>query len=764
MFIRYALFISATLIAPLIYSQTNSKATADEILNLEETIVIGSRLDLTLQEVTDSVELMNDDRFKNEVVFNIADAVSRAANTSITGSNLNSISIRGISKSGTNGAGQGSAVAVYLDGVPTSSDAISGGGQSLWDVEQLEVLRGSQSTIQGRNAIAGAIVVQSKQPTYDWQGAVRLMAAERGATQYSGMVSGPLIDDELAMRLSINDDNNNGYVNYAFDGSDADYRNVLSTRASLLFEPKALPALRAYITAQYEELEAGQSPGRVSAPLAANDRDFLNFDPSDFETFRDVIRSSEADITRSSADLSYELSESMTLKLLSSLEQSKFDGINGSRSTSVYGEVGGLFTTETIIHSHDLSLSFDLSRWTGLVGVYYFEQKQDVTQINSFIIGEVLPFDLDPIDSLARLESELKTKADNLAFYTQWRFSPNNSWDLDIGLRYDSEEFETQRGDTVASVLPSGCLANLGGGFIDCDIAAVGFNMDGDPIQSDDYAALLPRAGVTFNVDDNLSFFASIRRGYRAGGAGIAFTDSVSREAVVYTYDPEFLTGYEAGWRSLWMDGRLVFNGTLFYSDYEDQQVNVEDAAGFVQTINAGETHLYGLELSTEFEITDYWSFYANLGLLETKIDKFIYDEFSEPAINLKGNELDSAPGISTTLGLVYKQPEGLFGSLSLNYETSSWSDVFNLGSTELVPGVSERVPSAYIVNARLGYRYKDLIVTSFVTNLLDENGPENLNFADANALNGNGGFRSTGEYNMRQPQTFGLSVEYLFD
>ncbi|MEM6544056.1 MAG: TonB-dependent receptor [Pseudomonadota bacterium] len=759
-FVRYlgaciAMFLSSHLHAQ---SPTNSTEATDE--RFEEVIVYGTKQGLALQRVTDSVEVFSEDRLKNEVTFDIAQAVSRAVNTTIRFNSLNNISVRGINRSGTNTAGQGDAINVYIDGVPSSSAALSEGGQSLWDVQQVEVLRGSQSTVQGRNAIAGAVVVESNSPTFTWEGAARVLAAEFGTHQYAGVISGPLIDDVLAFRLSGDFQDTDGYTDYAIDGEDADFRESLSTRGSLLFQPSSLPNLRAELIAQYIDRENGQSPGRVSAPLPANDSDFLTFDPTDFETFRGVLRFAEYETTRLTANVQYELSNAMTLKLLTTFEDVDVDGLNGSRITSSFGDVGSFFISANETVTAELSLAFNLDRWTGQIGVYYFDEQRDATNGGTIVIGDSFPFPVDPADSLAIFETDSDTQIENAALFTQWRFEPNDRWAFDFGLRYDTEEYETQRSDTVASILPADCVITINTP-VPCDLAAQVFERPGEPLQNDDYAVLLPRAAATFNLSEDFAVFANIRRGYRAGGADLVPNDL--NEVIVVTYDPEFLISYEAGWRSTWMDGRLIFNGTAFYSDYEDQQVIIQDSRDFSIIDNAGDTALYGLELALDFRVSETLSTFANLGLLETSIDEFLFDAFTDPPVDLSGNELDSAPPVTATVGLNYAGLKGYFGSLSLNYRAASWSDVFNLGPNELGAGVSEEIGSAVLVNARLGYQLNGFTITGFATNLLDEDEPESLNFADGGVLNGSNGFRASGEYNMRQPQTFGVYLEYAF-
>ena len=139
--------------------------------SIEIIIIQFTKQELTLQEVDASVELFTNERLDAERIIDINDLLIRIPNVSGEG-NSSSINIRGISR---RGVGRGVSSNIYLDGSPLSGTALGRGVTSLWDTQQVEVLRGSQSSIQGRNALAGAIVVTSADPTYNPEGKVRLL-------------------------------------------------------------------------------------------------------------------------------------------------------------------------------------------------------------------------------------------------------------------------------------------------------------------------------------------------------------------------------------------------------------------------------------------------------------------------------------------------------------------------------------------------------------------------------------------------------------
>ncbi|MEM9421579.1 MAG: TonB-dependent receptor plug domain-containing protein, partial [Pseudomonadota bacterium] len=225
-------------------SNLNDNSQSDVI------VVIGSKLGLTEQESTDSIELLTANRLGKDSIFELSDALSRTPNVSVVGGTLTNINIRGINREGTGGAGQGEAVNIFLDGAPLSSDAILG-SDSIWDVSQVEVLRGSQSILQGRNAIAGAIVLETNKPTFDWEGAARVRVAEFGTHQFAGVISGPIIKDQLAFRFSADFDETEGAIANANTSDKDNSQENLTIRGKLLAVPNAIERLSALLTVEY---------------------------------------------------------------------------------------------------------------------------------------------------------------------------------------------------------------------------------------------------------------------------------------------------------------------------------------------------------------------------------------------------------------------------------------------------------------------------------------------------------------------------------
>ena len=754
---------------------------ADDVI-----VVTGTKQNRSVQETTSSVEIFDTKRLEDEALFTLNEALSRSPNTSVVGNNVNGINIRGISRNGTNGAGQGEAINIFVDGAPISGVGLEG-ANTLWDTQQVEVLRGSQSTVQGRNAIAGAVIVESKKPTYEWEGAVRARFAEFGTRQYAGVISGPIIEDELAFRVSADFQTTDGSITDGFTGEDDNFQETLTIRGRALIEPGQVDDLTVLLTFEYSDREFGRitpiaispDPEIVINSLAVDPDLLENFDPENRITFPLVPVSSDNRTFKVIGDITYDFSDEVSLKFLGTVEDTNSITENIRREASQFGNIGEFSDSDNLTYQGELRLDFDFNKLSGLIGAYYFNFENNSIIDFAGLIATSLPFPVRPADSLVLTSSIFSREVENYAFFTSWRYEPNDKWDIDFSFRYDNERFSTFRDDSDFALVPDDCEGDVPGRFlglpdsvtltIPCSAGAEIFLPEPQPLQSNNFDVFLPSGAVTYNFTDDFSVFAGVRRGYRAGGTFLASALGGSEPFRVVTFGPEFLLSYEAGWRSQWLNKKLTFNGTAFFSDYNDQQVQFVDGDGFSNIVNAGETSLHGLELSADYKATENWNIYTSIGLLESDVSEFILQE-DDPAtpdeneeVDLGGNDLARSPAISFTIGTSYQHSSGLFGSISLNYQSPYESDIFNLGPDELGEGLTERTEPMTLVNARIGYDIGAFTITGFVTNLLDDNDPELINIGASEALINPGTLNRISSATLRQPRSFGISIDAAF-
>ncbi|MEM1112742.1 MAG: TonB-dependent receptor [Pseudomonadota bacterium] len=749
----------------------DSSDRANQDNQIEEVIVFGTKRGLTLQEAEVSVEVFTSQRIDDESLFRLDELLQRTPN-------VQERSIRGISRFGIGGAGQGVTSNVYLDGAPSSNDALGFGIDSLWDIGQVEVLRGPQSTVQGRNALAGSIVMRTKDPSFEREGALRMRAAEYDTYQMAGVISGPLIADTLAARFSADWQETRGYITNAFTGEPSDEGENLGLRGKLLYTPDGERELRALLTVDYNKNESAPQNGVVFSEFATNDPAFPDFDFYDFVSFSNP-EFRENETTRVIADLSLRLNDVWALRAIGTYERNDLLRTRGDPdnpgASGASADESFIIPQVTDTYSAELRFEYDLARWSGSVGAYYFEDDQDAATEFFSPLSEEVFFPIDPPDTLVTGRSTRDTSTRNYAGYIQARFNRDDYWTFDFSARYDVERYETTGNvNQTQSVSPIDCIATLpdfvqealeiSSEQVPClELVLRASQIVDSPDQSDEFSAFLPRLAVTYTFNDDLAVFVSAQRGYRAGGTYLQLTTEGQQ---VRAYDPEYLDNVEIGMRSTWFERRLTLNANAFYSILEDQQVTVPGPSGTftdAQTVNAGETEIYGLEASAEYRWSADLNLYASLGLLETEFKDFPFAAPGLPFDNLAGNELPTAPPVSFTVGLNYTHDTGLFASASIAYTDSQHTQVLNLEEEELGPGLTEKVGSRTLANARLGYAAGNFTVFIYGTNLFDEDTSRSALLATVGTGTGSIRYRDAPTNTVSAPQTFGFGLDLSF-
>ncbi len=167
---------------------------------IEKIVVTGHKIDRSLQETPTSVAVVTAKQIEEQQLYDFYDVIESTVN--VTGDFGADFAIRGINSFNVSGGGNSFLTSVYLDGAPLPEKLISQGGFSTWDASQVEFLRGPQSTLQGRNALAGAVVVNTYEPTYEWQGKGRLIIGENGQQEAAIAFGGTLVEDQVAFSFS----------------------------------------------------------------------------------------------------------------------------------------------------------------------------------------------------------------------------------------------------------------------------------------------------------------------------------------------------------------------------------------------------------------------------------------------------------------------------------------------------------------------------------------------------------------------------------
>ncbi|WP_281561591.1 TonB-dependent receptor [Thalassomonas sp. RHCl1] len=743
---RLALAVQAGLLSSFALISSVHANTDSEDHAIETIIVSGQKIQRTAQETKESVAVFTASDLQEMPLFEFEDVFQLSANTFEINGGEN-FGLRGITQSSTStGGGRGELGSLYIDGVAYTGYATRFGSKNLWDLEQIEILRGPQSTSVGRNALIGAIVVQTKRPELgETAGAFATKLGNYGQTDFSGMFNVPITDNS-ALRITADSTRSDGFMkNTTRDDDEYDARKTDNIRAQYLVEFSE--DFTANMMLQYTETERGQDLYVVSDDDEAEDRrSTANLDS--FENY---------DAFAASLHLDYIISDSLSLSSVTSFIDGDYERFNDSDQTAEGDTAHVARETDDKNWSQELRLSYESDNLKGVAGIYVTEVEQEqmttsLTNISPAYVG--VPATLQPfypeLIGVNRVQP-FEQKITNIAFFTEWDYQISDQLTLSAGFRYDREEQdvlnnasnELAAGTSLPDPTEAGALAEqmqpglgalVAGGITQVNallmsqLSATNF----DEV-SNDYNAFLPQVGASYAVNDDVMLSLFYKRGYRAGGVDVNLFGEASE------YDPEYLDNYEFSVRSSLLDNKLILNANFYYGDWSEQQISLcqEGSTDNCVLENAGESRIYGAEIEARYNPTQDVMLFANLGLSDTKFTE--YD--SDTAGDLTGKTFALSPDTTFAMGGRIMATEEIYFSANANYQSSVYADTQN----------NNRLESRILFNVSTGYYGDNYDVELYVNNLFDD---FYLNF---NAGGDNPIVRAGA------PREFGVKLNYSF-
>jgi outer membrane receptor protein involved in Fe transport len=699
--------------------------------DVSEIVVTGEKSERSLQDTQASVAVITARRIEREQIQTLSEIFNRTANVAETFGG-SGVTIRGIANNGVTGGGDAPLSTIYVDGAPMPSTTLFSGPTDAWDVRQVEIFRGPQSTLQGLNALAGAIFLRTQEPTFDRDLRARLIVTDPQDTAYAVAGGGPIVADQLAFRLSGEKRDSDGTIRNVTRDAPENPIDTLTVRAKLLMAPVQAPNLRAQLG--YTRFES--HGGYRLAYSDTNTPDFYEHRTADNN--RRNGGDNQTDILN--FEVRYALSEHLALNSVSTLSQVKqgmpYDGDDGPQDTA-YGVYNYDYETLT----QELRLNYEGERASGLLGVFYSsrEQQQDstsrtsvptpVTTIAGVLIQNGFPaatanliagryvaaLPSVPVDYSVDAPLQVKT----YALFGDGRWALTDRLSLLGGFRWDHEDNAIQLTQTAVFVGAYPNPASFGAPGSTLYLAIAGINQAvgqfvsqaaaaGVPAERS-FDAFLPKLGLRFDLTDAVNAALVVQRGYRSGGSSL----NVARGRVS-AYDPEFTWNYEASLRSAWLDGALTLGANAYYVDWTDQQLSVNFGLNQYDynTVNAGRSHLYGFEIEAAHRVSQAFDWYGSAGYSKTEFDDFVVG--TGPNDDLSGSEFAYAPRWTLALGGEWRFGGGLVANLNASYRSGMFTDsgLFQRGG---------EVGARTLVNGRLGYEADHWGLYLFGKNLFDQ-------------------------------------------
>ncbi len=775
---------------------------------LEEVLVTAQKRSESTQDIPVAVTGLSGDSLDKLGFENANDIGAQVPNMQVSGpyGEVQPIfSIRGVSMSDYS-SNQASPIGVYVDEAylgPTYSH-----GASFFDIERLEVLRGPQGTLYGKNTTGGAINIITRSPGFDGEGDSYIKGGigNYGSTSIEGGTEAELISGVLAARVSGKFKRDDGWMDIKGQNSNGAATDFMGGRLALSWLINDAWDATLKLTSSSNDGTATPPKGEARTPTPDGGYiDYTGYSRPDSLDFYEVeANASGALVTNTDLavmTVNYN-AESFTLTSVSSYLDADYyqeqDTDGGAKSLL---EI--VWSSDSQSYSQDLRFTSNFDGMFNIIGGLYYGY-EEMNMQNAYTIFGDLP-DLRVVvakpatlgDALYLIDvgqvvHTMNTEKESAAAYTQMRFDFTADFGMDIGLRYTRDtstmpylnlsrfaDDGTPRGTWVPGN-PTGVdngwvrlpmsLDSLLGLITNpsalTSLANAGYTHGPYTTASAPELEVVEKEwtgkiGLDYRLSEEWMAYVSASHGYRAGSfnGGVYYVERTV-DGGAYAA-PEYIDAYEAGFKADLFEGSVRLNAAAFYYDYTDQQfINVVGISNFLE--NAGSSSILGLEAELWARPTERMTIQMAVGLLETEFSELTLAntetiEQDNDQVDLSGNELISAPKLNFSFSVDYDLIITDSGYLSVNanasYQGDQWFSAYNdqYGYGEI------RQDAYWLYNGRLGWYASDgsYSVSLWGKNLLAEE-------YNVYALNLQASF-GYDEYLVGEPRTYGIEAAYHF-
>ncbi|SNS81922.1 MULTISPECIES: TonB-dependent receptor [unclassified Azospirillum] len=684
--------------------------TADAAGGVEEIIVTAERRAADLQKTAIAISAFSATRLEERDTRSIRDLAGQIPNFNVArvtiGYTTQTFSLRGIGEADPISE---PAVSVYVDDVYIPRQI--GSMTDFNDVERVEVLRGPQGTLYGRNSSAGALRVITRQPDNDAHVAAELSAGNYGAVQGRATVSGPLVQDKLYASLSYLHNSRDGVTYNATLGKDVNNIDVNAVRLKL----RATPTEKLDIDLTLDYLR-DRSDTRGYVPVNQPG----GFNP--YRTYSEVEPYNKLDQGGGSLRATYALSDELSLKSITA-----YRGFNQPVDYENDGTAAliqkNLITYNDQYATQEFQLNGDYEKFSFTTGAFYLYERFDVERDGFTRQGPLAT------SSIRREGAYNITKTNSAALFGQATWHATDRLNLTAGLRFTREKKNFSFDNKL----------------IDANRRIIGQSIAGDATRR--WNSLTPKLTVEYQATDSALVYATYAQGFKAGGFDNRATLVVDAER---GFDPEKVKNYEAGIKADWLDKRLRTNLAAFYNDYTDLQVSAYDPDVFrSRRGNAASAETYGVELELEARLLESLSWQASAGWLHAKYQD--YKGAGGNGVNADGNDLPTAPRLSLSSSVTWTISDDLSGgtltgNLNGQYQTKNYASALNR--------LQEKIPNQGYLNAGINWAQNGgpWSLGATVKNLTDEDHVVGVGYTPAVGIH---------YVNIADPRTWLVTLRY---
>jgi iron complex outermembrane receptor protein len=688
----YQLQLSAVGYAQQVQSMTLEEGSAKEIIyyleqvsnQLDEVVVSAEKMEDKVQKVPLAVSTFNSRQVAEFRLWNLQEITALVPNlySANPGDNRNVTSIRGIVTTSYDPA-----IATYIDGV--SQFNLDTYIPQLMDVERIEVLRGPQGTLYGRNALGGVIHVLTKQPLNRTETFVELNAGNYAQQRYTVGFKTPIISGKLFAGAALQYQSRDGFYQNSYNERDFDSQYQFTGNYYLKYYPGKQWSLVANVK-HHNNRNDGAFP--LSSDKTTAFREPYQLSQNATATMQDDAFNASLSVTHSGKNV---LFNSLTAY------QSNFrvydKPLDGDFSPldiiTIFNNYGNRYNKVNVF-TQEFRFSSPASdaarlQWTG--GAFFFHQDNPVKQATGF--GSQAPLFGIPDSNFSFININ-SGKNTGMALYGQATYKLTQKLSITAGLRFDYENKKLSvQGDYLKEPDPP-------------------FTVRPDTSADAGFSAISPKLGLTYMLSENNLLYVTYSRGFRTGGLTPLSSDP--SQPPLFAYDPEFSDNIEAGWKNTWWRNRLRLNIAAFYTRISQAQVPtllLPDAVTVIR--NAGTVESKGIEMEIAATPVKGLEVMYNLGITDAAFTRLRLSQNGQE-VNLDGNRQIFTPGSTSMLMAQYSLPVKTKKPFKLVFR----AEYVHLGSQYFDLANTIKQDAYALVNGRAGFSMSRLDFFLWVRNL----------------------------------------------
>lgn len=533
---------------------------AKDIASLSPVTVTAQKSEENVQNVPISLSVFDEISMEDNSISTLEDIGKYTPNLLFfnTGQQgLTSPSIRGIAASITS---YSSPVSLYVDGVPTMSSF--GFTDVLDDIERIEVLKGPQGTLYGKNSEAGVINIITKKPNNETRGKIFSTLGSDGKREYGINFSAPIVADKLYASVSYKHDEKDGFIKSSVTGEEINNKELNYGKINLRYTPT-------------DNLDISLIASKSKSNNGALNWAKSGQNSNNIKVDSNLVGSSDPTIETIALSVDYDINDKTKLKSITTRRVHNDKAIvDNDISSLTLRHFYRDYEFKTI--SQELRLEKNISSIKLITGVYLDKEDDDLSLIRKTVS--------DPTG--ANSEPQYLT-SQTIGVFANVIYPLSDNWTINGGIRYDKEKKDI----TIES---------------------------SDITMEDLWDNISPKLSLQYNIDKNSMTYITVAKGYRSGGFN-PYANTSNRES----YDEENLISYELGYKAMFLENKIKFNANVYYMSISDMQVQEMPTPGTVYMVNAASATSKGLEVEIEALLNNEITLFASGGLNDVTFDDF---------------------------------------------------------------------------------------------------------------------------------------------